>query len=205
MKRGLTLIELLVVVAIILLLAGLTFSLARSSIGRSKLSACASNLGQIGKAVNLYAAENEDRIPPIQTFSNRVELTKGEPFVRVDGSPERWVEALQPFVGNRDVLFCPADDAARTATRKLTANGERSNEFTSYETTNLPVRFRDAQGRPNVTLSAVDIDLPYAADVTLHLRGPEEKHVTVHGDWANVLYLDGRVQSTRLTNEPKVR
>lgn len=197
-QRGLTLIELLVVVAIVLLLAGLTFSLGRSSIARAKLSACASNLGQIGKAVSLYAAENDDRIPPIQTFSNRVELTKGAPFVAVQGSPEQWVNALAPFVGNRDVFFCPADDAARTKVQKLTANGERSNEFTSYETTNLPARFRDSEGKPNLTISGVDRDIPYASDVTIHLRGRDDQHVTVHGRWANVLHLDGRVQSTQL-------
>src|ERR1700753_704051 len=62
-KRGFTLIELLVVVSIIaLLIAILLPSLARAK-ANAKKSACASNLHQIGIALNTYATEFDQRVP----------------------------------------------------------------------------------------------------------------------------------------------
>jgi prepilin-type N-terminal cleavage/methylation domain-containing protein len=66
MKRqhGFTLIELLVVVAIIaLLIAILLPSLGRAR-DRAKLTACASNLRQLGVASGVYAAEWDQYVPP---------------------------------------------------------------------------------------------------------------------------------------------
>jgi prepilin-type N-terminal cleavage/methylation domain-containing protein/prepilin-type processing-associated H-X9-DG protein len=62
-RSGFTLIELLVVVSIIaLLIAILLPSLARAK-NNAKKTACASNLHQIGVALNTYAAENENNLP----------------------------------------------------------------------------------------------------------------------------------------------
>ena len=64
-KKGFTLIELLVVVAIIaLLIAILLPSLARAR-ELARRSMCASNLRQVGLALNTYAKDNEERFPAI--------------------------------------------------------------------------------------------------------------------------------------------
>jgi prepilin-type N-terminal cleavage/methylation domain-containing protein len=66
MKRrsGFTLIELLVVVSIIaLLIAILLPSLARAK-NQAKKTACASNMHQIGIALNTYGAEYDNNLPP---------------------------------------------------------------------------------------------------------------------------------------------
>jgi prepilin-type N-terminal cleavage/methylation domain-containing protein len=63
-RSGFTLIELLVVVAIIaLLIAILLPSLARAK-NQAKKTACASNMHQIGIALNTYGAEYENNLPP---------------------------------------------------------------------------------------------------------------------------------------------
>jgi prepilin-type N-terminal cleavage/methylation domain-containing protein/prepilin-type processing-associated H-X9-DG protein len=63
-RSGFTLIELLVVVSIIaLLIAILLPSLARAK-NNAKKTACASNLHQIGIALNTYAAEYDNNVPP---------------------------------------------------------------------------------------------------------------------------------------------
>jgi len=64
-KKGFTLIELLVVVAIIaLLIAILLPSLGRAR-EMARRSACASNMKQIGLALNTYASENSESLPKI--------------------------------------------------------------------------------------------------------------------------------------------
>jgi prepilin-type N-terminal cleavage/methylation domain-containing protein/prepilin-type processing-associated H-X9-DG protein len=63
-RSGFTLIELLVVVSIIaLLIAILLPSLARAK-NNAKKTACASNMHQIGVALNTYAAEYDNNVPP---------------------------------------------------------------------------------------------------------------------------------------------
>ena len=61
-RDAFTLIELLVVVAILGILAALLFPLMAAARERAHQSACASNLGQLGKAFALYAEENDGAI-----------------------------------------------------------------------------------------------------------------------------------------------
>jgi prepilin-type N-terminal cleavage/methylation domain-containing protein/prepilin-type processing-associated H-X9-DG protein len=61
--KGFTLIELLVVVTIIAILSLIGFSGAKHFIMMSKRTKCASNLRQIGVAIQLYAANNNGRFP----------------------------------------------------------------------------------------------------------------------------------------------
>jgi len=63
--RGLTLIELLVIVVIILVLAALLFPVLTPDCPRPGRGArCVANLNQIGKAFQLYAVDNDQRLPP---------------------------------------------------------------------------------------------------------------------------------------------
>ena len=57
-----TLIELLVVIAIIAILAAMLLPALSSARASARTSACASNLKQIGTAIQLYAADHDDVI-----------------------------------------------------------------------------------------------------------------------------------------------
>lgn len=62
--RGFTLIELLVVVAIIALIIALILPALGRAKEQSRRTVCAANLKGIGIAINVYAEENNNRIPP---------------------------------------------------------------------------------------------------------------------------------------------
>jgi prepilin-type N-terminal cleavage/methylation domain-containing protein/prepilin-type processing-associated H-X9-DG protein len=125
-RSGFTLIELLVVVSIIaLLIAILLPSLARAK-NNAKKTACASNMHQMGVALNTYATEYENNVPPetgrgIETYgygtsrTAHLYLRRDAPnFTFPNGAPDNagghWRELMLQDTGEvKDprVFFCP--------------------------------------------------------------------------------------------------
>ena len=62
-REGFTLIELLVVVSVVALLASIIIPTFRSARRQAKMAACASNLKQIGVAMQGYLTQHDDRFP----------------------------------------------------------------------------------------------------------------------------------------------
>ena len=63
-RRGFTLIELLVVIAIIAILAAILFPVFLVTKAKARQRECASNMRQIGKAVQIYADIWSGMYPP---------------------------------------------------------------------------------------------------------------------------------------------
>jgi prepilin-type N-terminal cleavage/methylation domain-containing protein/prepilin-type processing-associated H-X9-DG protein len=98
-RRGFTLIELLVVVAIIAILAGMlfpVFSRARESARRAK---CASNLRQLGLALQMYATDYDGLIPLTFPVPHNM-------IWRDDLGPTSHGR-LHPYINNLSIYYCP--------------------------------------------------------------------------------------------------
>jgi general secretion pathway protein G len=94
-RRGFTLIELLVVIAVIALLASLLLPVLASAKGKARQAKCASNMRQIGLALQMYA-DDHDGWMPLTTHNA--------------DTNHSWIFTLRPYLGDMDAIrICPAD------------------------------------------------------------------------------------------------
>ena len=99
-----TLIELIVVIAIIALLASLLLPVTGSILEKARSTECASNLRQVGIAVNTWANDHDNYFPRIETDP------KGE--INVYGPDEQakgLLETLKPYGLSDKFVQCPSD------------------------------------------------------------------------------------------------
>jgi prepilin-type N-terminal cleavage/methylation domain-containing protein/prepilin-type processing-associated H-X9-DG protein len=99
-KLGFTLIELLVVLAILSVLAGIMFPVLRLAVDAAKRTKCLSNYEQVGRAMALYLADYDDRVPPV----NYRRVDPSDP-----GTDRNWVQTLLPYAGSIELFQCPSD------------------------------------------------------------------------------------------------
>lgn len=117
-KSGFTLIELLVVIAIIAILAAILFPVFTSAKQAANQSSCLNNIGQIGKAVIMYAGDNQGRIPNWWFEAN---------------GGYTWDTAIWKYIKNKKMLTCPVNKFnPSTGQPYVDANGKKIEYVRSY-------------------------------------------------------------------------
>ena len=164
-----TLIELLVVIAIIAILAALLLPVLGRSKESGRATACLSNLRQLGLAVQMFAHDNENKLPVMYdaVLSGGV-VTNAEFTINV---------VLSNHLGNVRVLLCPSE---RQQLFEQTGS--------SYAWNNL-INGQDAD---HLSVFAINFDphnIPIAFD-------KEAFHAAIgNGRGVNYLYADGDINN----------
>jgi prepilin-type N-terminal cleavage/methylation domain-containing protein/prepilin-type processing-associated H-X9-DG protein len=135
-RSGFTLIELLVVIAIISILAAILFPVFAQAREKARQAACVSNMRQLGMAAHMYMEDNDEALyhhhedyvlddgsqiptlPPKQAPSGTPGTPTYDDAPECDGggdgnsnAEKPWAIFFQPYLADRDVLYCPDDPA----------------------------------------------------------------------------------------------
>ncbi|MBV9866022.1 MAG: type II secretion system protein [Abitibacteriaceae bacterium] len=192
-KRGFALVEILVVVAILTILMAILLPAFSGVRGAARRTQCASNLRQLGEAIQLYATDNEryprgldpaDKYTP-QIWPPEYQQTMADtPLLPV---------VMDPYVKNKSLWECPSDYG-----------------FDVCDTTGIPLPTRPS------CYEKYSMSYFYRTELTLlnladeHLSRPVETNVLEDGsgDWHgtgvtsfwsskryNILYADGHVKN----------
>jgi prepilin-type N-terminal cleavage/methylation domain-containing protein/prepilin-type processing-associated H-X9-DG protein len=208
-RSGFTLVEMLVVLAIVLILAVVISLAASRAIMAAQRARCASNLRNIGIALNTYAGDNNDRYPqtsavfpfPVGTIDPATGL----------GS---WMEQLDSYTNtNHDLFKCPSNpDTALQNSYFLSAWASFYAGGMNYPT---PPENELRVTNPTATILAGDSMERYygpVADADQDDAGQGinppfgEPSAPWHGGYLNLLFVDGHVEavkkfdSTTMTN-----
>lgn len=204
-KHGFSLLEMLITGAIVALLAAFAIPAINAARSNGQRAQCASNLRQIGLAMQLYTSDHAGNLPlTMHTLNSR-------------DKEQSWIYTLAPYLQDIDrIRVCPADPPARQ--QRILAL-----KATSYALNELVFGSEDYGNiyripRPSQTLLAVILSESRAPStswdhvhssqwtswVTMlndvqadrHLTGPRPKFAIdrTKGS-ANYLYADGHVQN----------
>jgi len=213
-RFGFTLIELLTIIAILALLIGLIYSVYFQAREKARQITCISNLGQLGKAIIMYAYDHDDFLPPYRTFvQTEVSGLVSEVCAGVGATPDvpqfyaPWLfkSVLYSYLRDYDnIWFCPSDPYARTETYYWCIPHHYLSYAISTSWRKTVNGYIYSDGRilpPSETVLGHDANMGYT-DIDREFSPPAHRALfdvrgCEHFEGVNVLYLDNHVKWER--------
>lgn len=185
--RGFTLTELLVTISIVAMLSMLLLSSAGTVLTKMRTEVCASNLRQIGMAMNLYANEHENYFPEVYPAEDTTWRWKLKPYL---GMPDNSM-GKSPLTNEAGVFVCPSFDKRTAPTRAysyvLNAKMTKLQTYWQYNRNKVPAA---------TTIMVVEFNENTEQfiqwDASMASKGVARRHV---GTKANYLFVDGHVEA----------
>jgi len=215
--EGFTLIELLVVIAIIGILAGMLLPVLNRAKAKAVSINCLNNLKQLTVAVNVYAADHQDFIPP--NYINNDNAWVGGDVSSLPGATnvaDIYAAILFPFSQSAGIYHCPADKlgagSAGYRVRSYSLNGMMGNnggvadvhpgiqEYRKLSDIKVPGPsdasfFFDEQADPVNSLCSIDDGYFAVESNTPKLSGAWRNiPASRHGNFGQMSYADGHAQ-----------
>lgn len=197
MKKSFTLVELLVVISIIALLMTLLLPALSTTRQLGRRMACSNNNQQIGRALQMYASDYGDYIPPIITYNtstiwwqcrlsgylaakevtnySNASLNRGLPLVFRCPSADQGMIILYCYSLNRDISFSIS---------------------TAGEVSNTPPRLVSLK-KPSRTAALMDGKSGYTGFDYRNRTNPDYEYSSInfiHMNGTNILYADSHVE-----------
>ena len=190
-RRGFTLIELLVVIAIIAILAAILFPVFARAREKARQTACSSNLKQLDLGWQMYAQDYDE--------TSMLVCYAGQPNTCWDRRDIQYGGALQPYIKNIDLLYCPS--VTRPADPTATT-------YSTNRELGFPPQKLDIIGSPSKTVVFSEGNglrwMPYD-QVGCCGAGGNPPHWGIqpnHNEGANIAYADGHVKWSKWQNIP---
>ncbi|MCP5519166.1 MAG: type II secretion system protein [Verrucomicrobiales bacterium] len=150
-RKGFTLIELLVVIAIIAILAGMLLPALSKAKDKANMTACRSNLKQLGLAMIMYTGDYDDTFPgtaskgsyvPMREdwiFWNLTPRAGNDPSVPASFYTNVQNSAISPYIGNftTNLFRCPSDRDVLEREREWRRTGGANPYLYSYTFTSV--------------------------------------------------------------------
>jgi prepilin-type N-terminal cleavage/methylation domain-containing protein len=180
-----TLIEILVVIAIISILAALLFPVLSSAKNRSKQIGCANNLKQVALAFQMYAADNDGRLPENPpTGYGLTRWISGNMKNQEEATSESFIRQgkLFPYANDVALYHCPADLSQTAGLPRL-----RSYSMNSW----IGSRFMETNSRASYRTFVRESELAAARPATLWTM-IDEHEATIDDGWFWVTMDDAK-------------
>ncbi len=119
-EQGFTLIELLVVIGIIAVLAAMLLPVLAQAKEKARRASCASNLREIGQAINMYCSDNVDTMPALKYRDSNAEdydyqllllNSYAYPPTYSEGPWNLGLLYSSGLLQNGNIFYCPSLDA----------------------------------------------------------------------------------------------